>query len=184
MGGVVISDEQFEEILAEAQKKEEMEKEKRERKEERERKKIEKLKQGKISAKGIKKQSTKGRKLLAKENIDDYSEKCEGSETCDSEWNEDVHEDERPESIEKCLFPPKNNIEAYKYLSSIWRELSPPTKESDIQGKVVEVIHYNNNNPYFLSEKSFRDSFMTEVVQLQNLVLTFLKQKLLQHQQY
>ena len=55
MGGVVISDEQFEEILAEAQKKEEMEKEKRQRKEERERKKIEKLKQGKISAKGIKK---------------------------------------------------------------------------------------------------------------------------------
>ena len=54
MGGVVISDEQFEEILAEAQKKEEMEKEKRERKEERERKKIEKIKQGQISTKGIK----------------------------------------------------------------------------------------------------------------------------------
>ena len=59
MGGVVISDEQFEEILAEAQKKEEMEKEKRERKEERERKKIEKIKQGKISTKGIKNKALK-----------------------------------------------------------------------------------------------------------------------------
>ena len=56
---VVTTDEQFQEILAEAQKKQEMEKEKRERKEERERKKIEKIKQGKISTKGIKNKALK-----------------------------------------------------------------------------------------------------------------------------
>ena len=153
LGGVVTSDKQFEEILAEAQKKEEMEKEKRERKEERERKKIEKMKQGKISTKGIKKRSIKGRKLPAKENIDDYGEKSEDSESSDSEWDEDLYEDERPESTNKCLFPPENNIEAYEYLSTIWQELSPPTKESDIQGKVVGVIYYNNNKPYFFIGK-------------------------------
>ena len=64
-----------------------------------------------------------------------------------------MYEDEQLESIEKCLFPPKNNIEVYKYLSTIWRELSPPTKESDIQGKVVRVICYNNNKPYFFIGK-------------------------------
>ena len=64
-----------------------------------------------------------------------------------------MYEDEQLESIEKCLFPPKNNIEAYKYLSTIWQELSPPTKESDIQGKVVRVIYYNNNKPYFFLGK-------------------------------
>ena len=94
MGNVVTSDEQFEEILGEAQKKEEMEKEKRERKKERERKKIVKMKQGKISTKGLKKQTIKGRKLPAKENIDDYSEKSEDSGTSSSESDEDVYEDE------------------------------------------------------------------------------------------
>ena len=64
-----------------------------------------------------------------------------------------MYKDEQLESIEKCLFPPKNNIEVYKYLSTIWRELSPPTKESDIQGKVVGVIYYNNNKPYFFIGK-------------------------------
>ena len=153
LGGVVTSDEQFEEILAEAQKKEEMEKEKRERKKERDRKKTEKMKQGKISTKGLKKQSIKRRKLPAKENIDNYSEKSEDSGTSGSELDEDAYEDEQPESIEKCLFPPKSNIQAYEYLSTIWRELSPPTKESDIQGKVVGLIHYNNNKPYFFIRK-------------------------------
>ena len=111
------------------------------------------MKQAKISTKGINKQSIKGRKLPAKENIDNYGEKSEDSETSDSEWNEDVYKDEQSESIEKCLFSPKNNIEAYKYLSTIWQELSPPTKESDIQGKVVGVIYYNNNKPYFFIGK-------------------------------
>ena len=63
---VVTSDEQFQEILAEAQKKEEMENEKRERKEERERKKIEKIKQGKISTKGIKNKALKEENYLEK----------------------------------------------------------------------------------------------------------------------
>ena len=159
MGGVVTSDEQFEEILAEAQKKEEMEKEKRERKKERERKKIEKMKQGKISTRGLKKQSIKRRKLPAKENIDNYSEKSEDSGTSGSELDEDAYEDEQPESIEKCLFPPKSNIQAYKYLSTIWRELSPPTKESNIQGKVVGLIHYNNNKLYFFIRKILQRFF-------------------------
>ena len=92
LGGVVTSDEQFEEILAEAQKKE-IEKEKRERKEERERKKIEKMKQRKISTKGLKKQNIKGRKLPAKENIDDCGEKSDNSETSSLESGEDVYED-------------------------------------------------------------------------------------------
>ena len=125
--------------------KEEMEKRKKERKEERERKTMEKIKQGKISTKGIKKQSIKRSKLSAKENIDDYDEKSEDSENSDSEWDEDVYKDGHPEAIEKCLFPPKNNIEVYEYLSTIWQELTSPTKESDIQGKVVGVIYYNNN---------------------------------------
>ena len=41
------------------------------------------MKQAKISTKGIKKQSIKGRKLPAKENIDNYGEKSEDSETSD-----------------------------------------------------------------------------------------------------
>ena len=111
------------------------------------------MKQAKISTKGIKKQSIKGRKLPAKENIDNYGEKSEDSETSNSEWDEDVNKDGQSESVEKCLFPPKNNIEACKYLSTIWRELSPTTKESDIQGKVFGVIYYNNNKPYFFIGK-------------------------------
>ena len=61
LGIAVTSDKEFQEILAEAQKKQEMEKEKRERerKEERERKKIEKIKQGKISTKGVKNKALK-----------------------------------------------------------------------------------------------------------------------------
>ena len=31
--------------------------------------------------------------------------------------------------------------------------MSPPTKESNIQGKVVEVIYNNNNKPYFFIRK-------------------------------
>ena len=118
LGGVVTSDEQFEEILAESQKErrdgEGKEREKRERKKENW-----KNETRKNFNKGNKKQSIKGRKLPAKEKIDDYNEKSEDSETSDSEWDEDVFEDEQPESTEKCLFPPKNNIQAYKYLSTI-----------------------------------------------------------------
>ena len=58
MSGVVTSNEQFDKILAEAQKKEEMDlRRKKKRNEERKRKKMEKIKQGKVSIKGIRKQS-------------------------------------------------------------------------------------------------------------------------------
>ena len=64
-----------------------------------------------------------------------------------------MYEDECPEVREKCLFLLENNIEAYKYLSTIWQELSPPTKTSNIQGKLVRVIYYNNNKSYFFIGK-------------------------------
>ena len=58
MSGVVTSNEQFDKILAEAQKKEEMDlRRKKKRNEERKRKKMEKIKQGKVSTKRIRKQS-------------------------------------------------------------------------------------------------------------------------------
>ena len=58
MSGVVTSNEQFNKILAEAQKKEEMDlRRKKKRNEERKREKMEKIKQGKVSTKRIRKQS-------------------------------------------------------------------------------------------------------------------------------
>ena len=71
-----------------------------------------KTKQGKISTKGMRKQSITGSKLSAKENIEDYVDKSEDSENNDSDLDEDVHEGEHLEVIEKCLFPTDNNIEA------------------------------------------------------------------------
>ena len=38
----------------------------------------------------------------------------------------------------------------YKNISTIWQEMSPPTKESNIQGKFVGDIYFNNNSYFYV----------------------------------
>ena len=38
----------------------------------------------------------------------------------------------------------------YKNISTIWQEMSPPIKESNIQGKFVGVIYFNNNSYFYV----------------------------------
>ena len=46
----------------------------------------------------------------------------------------------------------------YKNVSTVWQEMSPPTKESNIQVKLVAVV-YSTIIHTFMSDKLYRDSF-------------------------
>ena len=70
-----------------------------------------------------------------------------------------------------------------KNISTIWQEMSPPTKESNIQGNLLELF-ISTIIRTFMSNKLYRDTSKNLTAQLENSVLKFLKRQLLRHQRY
>ena len=130
LGGIVTSDEQFEELISEGKWKEQTKKEKKARPEK-------KKKEDKPTKKRTGDDQTSPPLELSFE--DDYFE--------------DDDKEERPENEEKILFPPKNTLDAYEYLSDVWKHLNPPVQASEILGKVVGVVYYSKEKPHFFIGK-------------------------------
>lgn len=67
----------------------------------------------------------------------------------DSDSEEINSEDERND-----CFPPKNRIQAFEYLASVWEELNPPVPENQLIGKLVGVVYYSDDRkPHFFIGK-------------------------------
>ena len=145
---LVTSDKKFQEIFDEEQQKEKAKKEKIERKKEKEKKSKQKEKQ----------------KPSRKKKSDDDSEVDAGEilEEDENEFDESSDDERKPEQEEICLFPPKNDNDAYQYLVTVWDELKPPVEEKSLQGKVVGVIYEDAKNKPHLFIGKIQNRFLLD----------------------
>ena len=124
---LVTSDKKFQAILDEEKEKEEKKKEKEAKKKEKEAKKKEKENQDPKE-----KSQSKGKRTAPHEESE--------SESSSNEESMDEEDEIRPDPEDNHLFPPKNDLDGYRYLSEVWDELNLPVQEKDLINKVFAFI--------------------------------------------
>ena len=125
-GTLVTSDEQFDEVMQEEQKK---------------RIKVEKANENiKQKSETKAKQAEKRNEKNERESI---SFEVEDDENVYEEESEEETDDLQPKHEEKLIFPPSNESDAYEYLTTVWDQLNPPVTEEILLGKFFVVVFYN-----------------------------------------